>query len=87
MSICDRLDLLDQSKSNVEDFLRLVKRFDKFSNIEHIDTLRKTLMPKIERFSSLIDNFMADNETMRECVRRFDEDLSMKANKGELLTM
>lgn len=87
MSTCDRLDLLDQSKSNVEDFLRLVKRFDKFSNIEHIDTLRKTLMPKIERFSSLIDNFMADNETMRECVRRFDEDLSMKANKGELLTM
>ena len=87
MSTLDRLDFLDESKTSVEDYFKLEKRFDKFSNIEHIDTLKNTLMTKIERFSGLIDNFLSDNKTMRECIRRFDEDMSMKANKGELITM
>ena len=68
-------------------FLELEKRLDKFSNIEHIDELKNKLMPKIQHFSTLIDDFMKDNETMRECIRRFDEDLTLKANKGEILTM
>ena len=44
-------------------------------------------MPKISRFSNLMDEFIKDNEMMRECVRKFDEDMTLKANKGELVTM
>lgn len=44
-------------------------------------------MPKIENFSEMIDKFLQDNEIMRECIRKFDEDISIKANKGELITM
>lgn len=44
-------------------------------------------MPKVDRFISEIDVFQADNEAVKLCVRKFDETLSLKANKGELTTL
>lgn len=41
-------------------------------------------MPKVEKFSLMIDQFMKDNQMMRECVAKFDQTISLKANKGEL---
>ena len=41
----------------------------------------------MDKFVKNIDNFEADNEAVKLCVRRFDETLSLKANKGELATI
>ena len=35
----------------------------------------------------MIDKFMNDNLDMRECVRKFDENLSIKSNKIDIITM
>jgi hypothetical protein len=85
--IFDRLDKLDDVKAADSDLVTLKNRVDKFSSIEHINEIKTVLMPKLESFSNQIDEFMKDNQLMRECIRRFDEDLSMKANKGELITI
>ena len=84
---CEKIDFLVESKIDQQDFDKLLARFEKFSDIEHMDQLKNTLMPKISRFSNLMDEFIKDNEMMRECVRKFDEDMTLKANKGELVTM
>lgn len=65
----------------------LVKRVDKFSTIEHIDKLQNEFLPKIKKFSDSIDNFVEIVSQIRETVRHFDEDLCVKASKGELLEL
>jgi len=34
-----------------------------------------------------MDRYTLDNEDMRMCVRKFDEDLSLKANKCGIVTL
>jgi hypothetical protein len=41
----------------------------------------------MEKFSTDLMQFMADNQKVKECVRQFDESMTTKANKGELITM
>ena len=74
---------LDTSKSDRAEVRAINERLDGFANIEHIDQLKNKFMPRIEKFSQEIDKFMADNESMRECILRFDMDISMKANKSD----
>ena len=38
-------------------------------------------MPKIRGFAEKIDTLEKNNENVLECIRRFDEDISEKANK------
>ena len=39
------------------------------------------------RFTELINIYTQDNTDMKICVRQFDEALSLKANKSEIVTM
>ena len=41
-------------------------------------------LPKIESFVKLIDELEESHETIHECIRKFDEDLSLKENKSYL---
>jgi len=60
----------------------LERRVNEFSEIEHIDRLKNYFLPKITRFASMIDTFEAHNVKVNEIIRKFDETLSMKANKS-----
>lgn len=46
--------------------------------------MRDIFLPKIESFIGLIDNMEESHKVMTECIRKFDEDLSLKANKSLL---
>jgi len=41
-------------------------------------------MPKIRKFTSAIDALEESNENVKECIRKFDEDISSKANKATM---
>ena len=57
-------------------------RLESFSSLEHIDYLQNVLIPKIDSYTNIIGNFSIDNTNMRECIRGFDEVISIKANKS-----
>ena len=75
---------LTASKAYVEKFESYMAQFAKF---EHIQVLRDEVCPKIHHFTTLMDRYTLDNEDMRMCVRKFDEDLSLKANKCGIVTL
>ena len=49
--------------------------------------LRDEVCPKIDHFTGLMERYTLDNEDMRMCVRKFDEDLSLKCNKAAIFTL
>ena len=57
-------------------------RMDEFTSIEHIATLKNIFLPKIKRFSDLIDYWQEDNAKMKESIVNLDMDISLKANKS-----
>jgi hypothetical protein len=66
---------------------KLQERQDVFESIESMDVITNVFFPKMNSFSSKIDDYNADHELVRECVRRFDEALSAKATRVELRTL
>ena len=50
-----RLSQLEEKKETKENFQELKKRFDIFSQIETITTLREVFLPRIEEFTNLVD--------------------------------
>jgi hypothetical protein len=61
-------------------------RLNTFAGIEHIQLLKDTFLPKIEKLCDKIDEFQQENLNVRECVIHFDQSLSLKANKNEFMT-
>jgi len=60
----------------------LLTRVNRISCIENIKELTEELMPQIREFGETIDSFEADNEDVRECIRKFDETISNKVSKA-----
>ena len=52
-----------------------------------MDVITNVFFPKMNKFIEQIDDYNSDHELVRECVRRFDENLSLKATRVELRTM
>jgi len=73
---------MDKNLAPKKELDELTARVDHFSTIEHIDTLVNIFIPKINKFSVHLDKFLSDNIDMREGIIRFDNDLSLKANKA-----
>jgi hypothetical protein len=46
--------------------------------------LRDIFIPKINGFLGHMDKMMGGYDMMSECIRKFDEDLSLKADKSQL---
>ena len=61
-------------------FNTLQTRFNVFTEIENIDMITNVFMPKIIDFTKRIDEFILSHESMKQCIRKFDEDISIKAN-------
>jgi archaellum component FlaC len=62
------------------------KRLDKFTSCESMENIETIFLPKVEMFTKEIDGFRKSHKEIKECVRKFDEVLSLKSSKGELST-
>jgi hypothetical protein len=51
-----------------------------------LKNIEENFLPKVEKFVGSINNFEDEIHSVKECVRRFDEILSLKASKSELST-
>ena len=69
------------------EFQAMVKRVDSFTEIEHVNKLQNEYLPKIKKYVDKIDDFVHIVSQIRETVRHFDEDLCVKASKGEMLEL
>ena len=54
---------------------------ENFATINQQFHLRKEIMPIVNNFKKIINEFTNENEQMKEMIRRFDEVLSEKASK------
>jgi len=61
----------------------LSAQFRKFSSIESVERITEYLLPRLERFSEQCGQLYASNQEIKEVVQQFDEDLSLKYNKGD----
>ena len=71
------------SKVEVSQVSTRLNQFCEFENMKAIETV---FLPKMVKFCGNIDHFENDNAQVKECVRKFDEALSLKASKGEMST-
>lgn len=69
-----------------KDFNELLGRFNVFTEIENIDKLEHQYMPRIAKFDNHLTQFEQSNIEMRECISRFDQDISLKCSKSTLKT-
>ena len=72
-------------KVNYKDFKLLLDRFNVFSEIETIEKLRENYLPKIASFAGRVEIYETQDQITRECIRKLDESLSIKVNKGAFL--
>ena len=49
--------------------------------------LEETYLPKIKYFTDKIDELIESNIQNKECILRFDQDLSFKANKSAIMSI
>ena len=71
----------------VENSNMLARRVDEFAQLEHVQYLKETLLPKVQKFSDLMESHEADNIDMRQIIREFDKTISNKANKTQLTVL
>ena len=60
------------------------KKVANLSSIETVSMMRDVLLPRVERFSKEIALLEESNLNVIDCIRKFDQDISMKASKSEL---
>jgi hypothetical protein len=84
-AIFSKLDEQDKKKADALKVEALLKRIDGFANVEHIKQLKDFFLPKIEEFAAKIDHYEGSNESVKECIVKFDQDISLKASKTEIL--
>ena len=75
---------MKERKASIEDLNLLADRMNKFSEIENIEYITTSLLPKMKKFTDNIDFLYADNKDVKNCVRAFDKSIGTKANKIEL---
>ena len=62
----DRIDETLETKAVVK---AVVQRMDTFEGVEHNIQIRDYFLPKIKRFSDMIDQLLSDNKHVKETVR------------------
>ena len=80
----DKFDEIEDVYETQGNFKGLLTRFNVFSQIENIDMITTVFMPKIIDFTRKIDEFIDSHESMKECIRKFDETMSIKANRTKV---
>lgn len=64
-----------------------MSRFNAFADIECVMLLEDKYLPKIKYFTDRIDDMIESNIQNKECIQRFDESMSFKANKSAIMTI
>ena len=77
-----RLETVESTKEEKKVFKKLKDRFDIFSEVETIKILRDTYLPKINDFTNLVDKLEKNHQNMYETIRKFDENMCLKASKS-----
>ena len=72
-------------KENKTSFNSLLERFEIFSDMETIDELNNKFLPKINLLYNNIEDNNEKNRELNECIIKFDQNLSLKANKSLLV--
>ena len=72
-------------KENKTAFNDLLERFEIFSDMETIDELNNKFLPKINLLYNNIEDNNEKNRELNECIIKFDQNLSLKANKSLLV--
>ena len=75
------------TKETIVNFQGLLSRFDKFAEIECVMQLENTYLPKIKDFTDKINELIESNIENKECIIRFDEAMSFKANKSAIMSI
>jgi hypothetical protein len=78
------MNLALETKTEVK---KLADRFNKFSAVEHLNKFQNETMPKIDKFSILIDKYLQESEDMKISIIKLDQVLSMKCNKSTINTL
>ena len=74
-----------QTKASKVEHTSLLNRFNIFSGVENIKHFREHYVPKLEAWEQQIEDLLESNMEVRECIVKFDQDLSMKCNKSALM--
>ena len=61
-------------------------RFNVFESIENQDNFKNVYQPFIQKFIESIKELEKSNKNVRECIVKFDQDLSLKCNKSAFQT-
>lgn len=64
----------------------ITDKIDAFSGLTHVAYLQDVLLPKVQNYSDTIDDFTNKLEQVKLIIRQFDENLTLKANKPELIS-
>ena len=73
------------TRAGVVEHNYLLKRFNVFSGVENIQNFKQVYLPKLESWEQKIEELLESNEEVRECIVKFDQDMSMKCNKSALV--
>ena len=79
-----QVETISSKKASKKELKELVERMDAFSELEHMNYLKETLLPKMSSFGDNVDGFMKELDDVKICTRSYDEVLNTKANKIEL---
>ena len=80
------IETMDNSLATKKVVNAISQRMDGFADIEHIKYIKEVLLPRIEDFSGQVLDLLADNGRVKECIRKFDIAISIKASKQDLKT-
>lgn len=53
----------------------------KLAPLKSLNDFKQSILPQVQKNFNLIDGYKNDNEDMKSCIRQFDKDLCLKANK------
>ena len=73
-------------KETIKNHESLLERFNEFASIENMDHYKNVYVPFIENFIGQIKDLETSNKNVRECIVKFDQDISLKCNKSALQT-
>ena len=63
----------------------LEDQIDSFSGITHVQYLKNDLLPRVKQYTDTVDEFINQLHQVRLIIRQFDESISMKSNKAEMI--
>ena len=75
------------TKAGDQEFQVLLRRFNKFSDVENIWNFQNVYLPRMKKFFDSVEALHESNAQMRECIIDFDQKLSLKLNKSQLITL